>query len=142
MFNAPANRFVAGFIGSPAMNFFDFRYVDGDLVDETQNLRIALPRDRRRGLDRFQNKTVVVGARPEHIRMARSMDQGDIQFTVDVAQHLGHETLLDVRNDGKSAVVRVAPTERYTIGETRGFDIDLDKIQFFDPETGANAACG
>jgi hypothetical protein len=43
-----------------------------------------------------------------------------------------------VRNNGRSAVVRVAPTERYVIGETQGFDFDLDKIQFFDPETGAN----
>jgi len=138
VYNAPANRFVAGFIGSPAMNFFDFRYVDGALVDEAQNLRIVLPHDRRRGLERFQNKTVVAGVRPEHIRIARGVDRGAIRFTVDVAQHLGHETLLDVRNNGRSAVVRVAPTEPYVIGETQGFDFDLDKIQFFDPETGAN----
>ncbi len=138
VYNAPANRFVASFIGSPAMNFFDFRYVDGDLVDDAQNTRISLPQDRRHGLERFQNKSIVVGARPEQIKIARGKDQGVIRFTVDVAQHLGHETLLDVRNNDKSAVVRVSPTEQYVIGETLGFDLDLDKIQFFDADTGAN----
>jgi multiple sugar transport system ATP-binding protein len=138
IYNAPANRFVASFIGSPAMNFFDFRYADGELLDETQNLRIMLPPDRLNGLDRFQNKALVVGARPEHIRTAQRLDRQTIQFTIDVAQQLGHETLLDVSNAGKSAVVRVAPTERFSLGETREFELDLEKIQFFDPDTGVN----
>jgi multiple sugar transport system ATP-binding protein len=79
------------------------------------------------------------GARPEHIRTAWSGDQGVLRLTVDVTQHLGHETLLDVNNNGRSAVVRVAATERFEIGETRDFSFDLNKIQFFDPETGTNA---
>jgi len=138
VYNAPANRFVASFIGSPAMNFFDFRYADGELLDETQNLRIMLPPERLNGLDRFQNKALVVGARPEHIRTAQRLDRQTIRFTIDVAQQLGHETLLDVSNAGKSAVIRVAPTERFSLGETRAFELDLEKIQFFDPETGVN----
>ena len=138
VYNAPANRFVAGFIGSPAMNFFDFRYADGELFDETRNLRIVLPRDRQHGLDRFQNKAIVVGARPEHIRTAQRSDGQVVPFTIDVAQQLGHETLLDVSNGGKSAVVRVPPTEHFTLGETRDFELDLAKIQFFDPDTGMN----
>src|SRR5580704_657286 len=138
VYNAPANRFVAGFIGSPSMNFFDFRYADGELVDETQNLRITLPPDRRNGLDRFRNKVIVVGARPEHIRTAPRLGGQAIRFTIDVAQQLGHETLLDVSNASKSAVVRVAPTERFSLGETRDFELDLEKIQFFDPATGMN----
>jgi multiple sugar transport system ATP-binding protein len=138
VYNAPANRFVAGFIGSPAMNFLEFRYADGQLLEETQNLRIELPQHRRTGLDRFQNKAVIVGARPEHIRVAQQLDRQTIRMTIDVAQRLGHETLLDVSNDGKSAVVRVPPTERFSLGETRDFEFDLEKIQFFDPATGAN----
>jgi len=55
VYNGPANRFVAGFIGSPAMNFLEFRYADGQLLEETQNLRIALPHFRRAGLERFEN---------------------------------------------------------------------------------------
>jgi multiple sugar transport system ATP-binding protein len=138
VYNAPANRFVASFIGSPSMNFFDFRYADGELLDETQNLRITLPPDRRNGLDRFHNKVIVVGARPEHIRTAPRLGGQAIRFTIDVAQQLGHETLLDVSNARKSAVVRVAPTERFSLGETRDFELDLEKIQFFDPATGMN----
>jgi multiple sugar transport system ATP-binding protein len=138
VYNAPNNRFVAGFIGSPAMNFLEFRYADGQLLDQAQNLRIELPHHRRVGLDRFQNEVIVVGARPEHIRTARQSDHQTIRFTIDVAQRLGHETLLDVSNDDKSAVVRVAPTERFSLGETRDFEFDLEKIQFFDPATGVN----
>ena len=138
VYNAPANRFVAGFIGSPSMNFLEFRYADGQLLDETQNLRIDLPQDRREGLDRFQNRAIVVGARPEHIRPAQRLENQTIRFTIDVAQRLGHETLLDVSNADKSAVVRVAPTERFSLGETRDFALDLEKIQFFDPATEAN----
>jgi multiple sugar transport system ATP-binding protein len=138
VYNAPSNRFVAGFIGSPSMNFLEFRYADGQLLDRTQNFRIELPPYRRVGLDRFQNKPVVVGARPEHIRPAQRPEHQTIRFTIDVAQRLGHETLLDLSNDDKSAVVRVAPTERFSLGETRDFEFDLEKIQFFDPATGAN----
>ena len=138
VYNAPANRFVASFIGSPSMNFFDFRYADGELSDETQNLRITLPPDRRNGLDRFHNKVIVVGARPEHIRTAPRLGGQAIRFTIDVAQQLGHETLLDVSNVSKSAVVRIAPIERFSLGETRDFELDLEKIQFFDPATGMN----
>ena len=90
------------------------------------------------GLDQFQNKPVVVGARPEHIRIAQRVEHQTVRFTIDVAQRLGHETLLDVSNNEKSAVVRVPPTERFSLGETRDFQFDLEKIQFFDPATGLN----
>jgi multiple sugar transport system ATP-binding protein len=138
VYNAPTNRFVAGFIGSPAMNFLEFLYADGQLLDKTQNFRIELPPHRRVGLDQFQNKPVVVGTRPEHIRTAQRLEHQTIRFTIDVAQRLGHETLLDVSNSDKSAVVRVAPTERFSLGEIRDFEFDLEEIQFFDPATGAN----
>ena len=138
VYNSPANRFVASFIGSPAMNFFDFRYSDGKLVDAAAT-RILVPEERRRSLVRFENKPVVLGVRPEHLRLISGSEKGEIQFTIDVAQKLGHETLLDITNEDKQAVVRVSPNAKFEIGETREFAFEMDKIQFFDPETGVNS---
>ena len=69
IYNSPANRFVAGFIGSPATNFLDLRYEDGRLVDPELGIAIPVPERRRAALARYQGTPVVLGARPEHIRI-------------------------------------------------------------------------
>ena len=140
VYNQPANRFVAGFIGSPAMNFLELS-VDGHiLVDKAADIAIPLPDRLRAQLGASRHAKVVLGVRPEGLRPA---DRADVvptnaaTFVVEVVQHLGHETLLDAAIGSHRIVARVPPTDNSTIGERRPFVFAMDMAQLFDLETGA-----
>src|SRR5574341_1933884 len=71
IYSKPRNRFVAGFIGSPAMNFMDCTVVaNGDLAVESPGFRIAVPPAQKAALDQYRGKTVTLGVRPEDLREA------------------------------------------------------------------------
>src|SRR5471032_196433 len=98
VYNNPANRFVAGFIGSPATNFLTLAYRRGFLVDPVIAIALPVPESRQPALARYEGAEIVLGARPEHIRaVPRGQERrtAAVDFTIDVAQHLGHEVLLD-----------------------------------------------
>ena len=141
VYNNPANRFVAGFIGSPATNFLSLRYRDGHLVDPATNISLPVPESRQPALARYTDTEVVLGARPEHIHVVargKPRPPAAVDFTVDVAQHLGHEVLLDIVAGPHRAVTRVAPDDLPREGEQRPFEIDLERTYFFDARTGTN----
>jgi multiple sugar transport system ATP-binding protein len=143
VYNHPANKFVAGFIGSPATNFFTLRYRNGHLVDPNANIDIPVPESRRAALARYEDTEIVLGARPEHIRVAprgRARPPAAVDFTIDVAQHLGHEVLLDIVAGPHRAVMRVAPDDLAREHEQRPFEFDMDMVHFFDAQTGASIA--
>ena len=138
--NNPANRFVAGFV-APATNFLLLRYRRGNLIDR---LNITFPCRRPPApLGRYEDTEIVLGARPEHIRVVprgQPRPAGAIDFTIDVAQHLGHEVLLDIVAGPHRAVTRVAPDDFPKEGERRPFEFDMTMVHFFDCQTGANIA--
>jgi len=144
VYNRPVNAFVAGFIGSPAMNFLELS-VDGlRLADRDNGLAIAIP-DRLRGaLSTYRKAKVVLGLRPEALRPApRDVDSSDAPlFSIEVAQHLGHETLLDASSGPHRVVARVGASDNSQIGEKRPFLFDRDHMHIFDSETGANLCAG
>jgi multiple sugar transport system ATP-binding protein len=140
VYNKPANTFVAGFIGSPAMNFLELSLADSRLVDPDSDFAIAIP-DRLRGvLHRYGKPRVMLGLRPEALRpVPRNVDpRGAPLLSIDVAQHLGHETLLDASYGPHRVVARVGAADDSRIGETRPFLFDPDHMHLFDPETGEN----
>jgi len=112
------------------------------LTDPENGLSIAIP-DRLRGaLDGYAKPKVVLGVRPEGLRpAARGAEaSGMPQLTIDVAQHLGHETLLDASSGPHRIVARVAASDDSRIGEQRPFVFDQDHMHLFDQDTGANLA--
>jgi len=142
VYNMPANTFVAGFIGSPAMNFLELSLAGSTLVDPDNGFSIPIP-DRLRGaLNGYGKPKVVLGVRPEGLRpAARAADaSGMPQLTIDVAQHLGHETLLDASSGPHRVVARVAASDDSRIGERRPFVFDQDHMHLFDQDSGANLA--
>ncbi len=144
VYNEPANVFVAGFIGSPAMNFLELSRTGSKLIDPDNDLAISIP-DRLRGaLDGYGKPKVVLGVRPEALRPApRSADSsGAPLLCIDVAQHLGHETLLDASSGPHRIVARVAASDDSRIGEKRPFLFDQDHMHLFDLDTGANLSAG
>src|SRR6266852_5629305 len=100
LYNEPANRFVAGFIGSPAMNFANVRIAaeNGSLWAEGDGIRLKLPASMTNRVGTHAGKEVTFGIRPEDLRIAADADPADmsIEAEVEVVERLGSEILLDI----------------------------------------------
>ena len=142
IYRKPANRFVAGFIGSPSMNFLELDIAEGALVDDATGFRIPLPQSRAAEVARSSGSTVVLGVRPEHLHLLADGQGGQhtTAFQVDVVQHLGNEMLLDLVAGPHHAIARAGAEARVREGEWRSFAIDMDRVHFFHPRTEVNLA--
>jgi multiple sugar transport system ATP-binding protein len=142
IYRKPANRFVAGFIGSPSMNFLELEVAEGALVDCATGIRIPLPDNRSAEVARSGSPTVVLGVRPEHLHLLADGERGQCTtvFQVDVVQHLGNEMLLDIVAGPHRAIARADAEARVREGERRTFSIDMDRVHFFHPQTEVNLA--
>jgi len=140
VYNEPANMFVAGFIGSPAMNFIELSKAGARLIDPAHGLEFEVSERLRTALEDFRNPKVILGLRPDALRPAprNAEPKGAPRFTIDVVQHLGHETLLDASRGPHRLVARVSAGDDSKIGEVRAFLADLDKMHLFDPDSGVN----
>jgi multiple sugar transport system ATP-binding protein len=131
LYGRPANKFVAGFIGSPAMNFVDVAISSDGLLAEAEGLRLPVPeRVRSRGGQRL-----TLGVRPEAMRIANGSDQHNFATTVDVVEPLGNEILLNFRAGGVPMVARVDPGVRVKAHESIRFVLDPERLHFFDAKT-------
>ena len=141
LYNQPANRFVAGFIGSPAMNFLAVRMngSNGALWADSEGLRIKVPAPLAARLGPYSGKEVTLGVRPEDLRIAGDGDDKDLSFpaAVEVVERLGSEILLDVAVGTSSMVASVEPTATAKVHETLRLALNPDRIHFFDNETEA-----
>ena len=143
LYDYPCNIFVAGFIGSPQMNFLDGTLIKkGELygVDLGGDV-IPLPKEKTTDgkLDSYVGKKVKMGIRPEDIDdepefMAKHTDcQLDAQ--VDVSEMMGAEIYLYLTYQGQNLMARVAPTSKSRRGDKVTMAMDTHKIHLFDPET-------
>jgi multiple sugar transport system ATP-binding protein len=141
LYGRPANRFVAGFIGSPAMNFVEVAISGaGDaLWAEAEGLRLRVPRDLS---SRIRTGTrLTLGVRPEALRLANGTEAGSDGHTfataVDVIEPLGNEILLNFRAGGVPMVARVDPGVRVKAHESIQLALDPQRLHFFDAKTEA-----
>jgi multiple sugar transport system ATP-binding protein len=139
LYNRPANKFVAGFIGSPAMNFaaVTVGQSDGVVYLENEGLNIKLPGVQAARLRPNLGEQVTLGIRPEDLRVATSSDPSELTFNavVEVVEQLGSETLLDLRVGRDTMVAAVEPTARAKIQETLRLAVNPDRLYFFDAKT-------
>lgn len=139
LYNQPQNMFVAGFIGSPAMNFMDARIANGKA--HVEGAAFELSDDMLKALKGYEGKEVVLGIRPEHIYgedFAEKMGISKInsmQTSVQVIENLGAETLLYFRIGARMVTARVNPETDVRIGQMMNFVFDRSKMHFFDPAT-------
>jgi multiple sugar transport system ATP-binding protein len=137
LYGRPANKFVAGFIGSPAMNFVDVSISGDGLRAEAEGLRLQIPER----LRAHGGKRLTLGVRPEALRIANGEDPhfADYSFatTVDVVEPLGNEILLNFRAGGVPMVARVDPGVRVKAHENIRFALDPGRLHFFDAKTEA-----
>ena len=132
LYEKPANRFVAGFIGSPAMNF-----VDGVIGEDGRHVALALKGNARLpiGRDLAPGTQVIVGLRPEHIRIG-APDEAPGAFTIGTIEATGAVSYI-FSDDTPELICVTEGTSQLRPGETVGFSIEPDKIHLFDPETEA-----
>ena len=143
VFNHPANLFVAGFIGTPQMNFFDATLSKkGDkYVATVQGKDFELPADKQEALKKMDKVPVdiIAGVRPVHIHLS----QDGIDAMVDVSELMGSELHLHVNSNGKDVVI-VVPTTDIDVGAVHGghkpvkYSFRPELMHFFDKETEKN----
>jgi multiple sugar transport system ATP-binding protein len=133
-YDHPSNQFVAGFIGSPAMNFLPARAeVDGGIVIlRGEGFTIKLPMEGR--LDTVPEQ-VIVGIRPEDFRGPLSEGENLLQMKVKVTEPLGNELLVYADCGGEQVVANLDPHQQIDIDSTISLAPNLDTIHLFDKET-------
>jgi multiple sugar transport system ATP-binding protein len=137
LYNSPGNRFVAGFIGSPSMNFIRMQVTDKGTLSAGENLNVTLPKPL---ADAVRAKTlgeVILGVRPEHLQLVGNGEvKNSIPGVVDVVEPQGSTTILQV-NIGANTKVIAQVSEQWgrQAGERLQFSISPEAIHLFDPTT-------
>jgi multiple sugar transport system ATP-binding protein len=133
--------FVAGFIGSPAMNFVPVTVAEsnGTVFLETNGLRTKVPAEKAGALKAYKGQGVTLGIRPEDLRVGSAADSSDLAFdaVVEVVEPLGSEILLNVTVAGQQVVCRVEPSVKAKPHEKIRMAFVPERIHFFDTKTEA-----
>lgn len=138
LYNHPANRFVAEFIGSPPMNFLPVQVKAPLLITHSQ-FRLTLPDVWASALQKYDGQSLTLGIRPEHLTIGVPAPK-NLQVRVDLVEALGNETYLSATLL-ESAIayplqVRIPPDKVVRIGDRLWLSLMPEKIHFFDPQTG------
>ncbi|VDG20143.1 ABC transporter ATP-binding protein [Lactiplantibacillus mudanjiangensis] len=140
LYNEPINQFVAGFIGSPGMNFFDARLEDGRVVNDA-GLSVAVPGGKLKGLiDKgYDGKKITVGIRPEDIHTEQvalqAMPDAVVDAKVQVSELLGAESMLYSKIGDNEFVAQVDARDYHEPGSQVKMAFEMSKAHFFDAET-------
>jgi multiple sugar transport system ATP-binding protein len=145
IYNTPANKFVAGFIGNPPMNFFE-----ADVIKQGGETLLSIGKNGTKGtlevtngvrkaLDNYVGKTIVMGIRPEDI-YDKVYYQGSgkgrtVSTTIEVVEPMGAEKYLYMSALGNSIVARVSPDNQAYVSQTIDVVFHLENARFFDKET-------
>jgi multiple sugar transport system ATP-binding protein len=138
LYAAPLNRFVAGFIGSPAMNFANLR-IERDADAPTlaaDGIEVRLDTARASALRNHRGDTVAVGFRPEHLEVGAPEGPGmRVTAVVDVIEFLGNDQLIHARRDDQEIVGIVSTESQISVGDTIVLSVAPRFLYLFDPET-------
>src|SRR5262245_25652461 len=142
LYDHPANMFVAGFIGSPAMNFFEAKLDrgNGGLAVDLGSFTLPVPASKLDVLGNYVGKPIFFGIRPEDIHDAAYVPPGiDVAArfptNVNVLEPLGSEVFAYVENAGKEMVGKFDPRTTARVGQPIDVVADMDKMHIFDRET-------
>ena len=141
LYDSPANRFVATFIGSPSMNIFPGVVTASDTgpVITAGAIELKLPADRAERALGLNGKPVLIGLRPEHMELKEYADAtyagNEIRLPVELVESLGSEALLHLTGPDGVIVARVDPRVRFKPGDLADLAVDVTHLHVFDPET-------
>jgi len=131
LYNQPKTLFIAGFIGNPPMNFVEVEvsHINGDLHARGEGFNLIVPPDR--GEKAANKGKVIMGIRPEDVTIGDDGVAGEI-YSV---EPLGRDDLIDVRAGEIDILALADPTQNLKYGQNVKLNFNLDKVQFFYPET-------
>lgn len=138
VYSKPANTFVAGFIGSPSMNFFDAALVArGEaLYVEAPGIALLMPPERAAYLDRHAGRQVILGIRPENLYDSRDIESAPpgstVEATVDVVEPMGNESFVYLSSAGRMLTSRMPADSDLRRGQRVTMVIDVYKMHLFD----------
>ncbi|WP_278749243.1 ABC transporter ATP-binding protein [Lactobacillus taiwanensis] len=140
VYNTPVNMFVAGFIGSPQMNFFNVHF-KGNRISDGKGLNIEIPEGKAKMLREkgYEDKDLVFGIRPEDIHSEEAFletwPNSVVESTVVVSELLGSTIQLYQKVDGTEFVAIVNARDYHTPGDKVRMGFDVNKAHFFDKDT-------
>ena len=123
IYNHPANRFVAEFVGSPSMNFVDGRIDDGTFTSDSLKIQLHA---------RPEQSNVTIGIRPEHIQVLTEAGNGTVEASVYVTELMGNETFVFLSVGNHRLISRAPADFRAEVESKVWLRIDVDKLHFFD----------
>jgi multiple sugar transport system ATP-binding protein len=141
LYDHPNNLFVAGFIGSPAMNFFPAKLIkNGDKISvDTGDFQVQIPAKQAGIYKDMVGKDVIFGIRPENIHdpefAPQNISAQSVAAKVDVTELMGNETLLYLVSGKNTFVGRVDPRSKLRVGNSPQVVFDMDKFHIFDAAT-------
>lgn len=140
LYDKPNNLFVAGFIGTPAMNFFNVKLVkDGENIFATsEELKIKIPKSKADQLAKLVGKEVIMGIRPDDIHnpdyAPNNINGEKVEAKIEVTELMGNEILIYLAfGNGGQFVARVDPRSKYSFGDKTQLLFNMDNCHFFDP---------
>jgi multiple sugar transport system ATP-binding protein len=142
LYHNPATRFVAGFIGSPAMNFIPARIEGANnalSVRLSDTISLPIPAARLDRYGPYKDKAMVFGIRPEHLTETHEgskQNMAPMAALVDVTEPMGMETMVHFFIDGTPVCARVDPTVRAEPGEVMPLSADMSNMHLIDPDSG------
>ncbi len=144
VYNNPVNKFVAGFIGSPAMNFFEVTLEDGRLVGPNRDFSLQVPEGNLKRLREkgYEGNKLIFGIRPEDINMEpaflETFPESVLTAKISVSELLGAESHLYCAVGGSEFVAKVDAHDYMNTGSSIKLGFDLNKAHYFDAETEDN----
>ena len=141
LYNDPANKFVAGFIGSPAMNFLKGTIEKGEnyfFIHESKSFNICLGSVIQKELEKYVNKTIQIGIRPEHVLITNdeANEKHDCTLKIIAYENMGNEQLVYLSLGEQTLIARRPPRESIEIEHAVGVRFTKDKIFFIDEASG------
>ncbi|HDD26530.1 MAG TPA: ABC transporter ATP-binding protein [Acidilobales archaeon] len=143
IYNKPQNIFVAGFVGTPQMNFFDatISISPKEVALDAGDFKISLEPRFTELLKGFEGKSVTVGIRPEHIHPSKyvALSEGRyslVKGTVDFVEALGSDTIVHVNVGSRILVMKLSGSHHFKLGSDIEIALDLDKLHIFRKDSG------
>jgi multiple sugar transport system ATP-binding protein len=142
LYSYPANKFVAGFIGSPSMNFVEGELIDkkGSIFVKVGDIELELPQNKADKVKKYIGKKVWFGIRPEHINLREGKSSAAVEGVIDVVEHMGNESFVYFNFGGAqfTAKIDIEDSKALQFGSKERFMFHMDNCHMFDFESEEN----